>query len=153
MQTRWGPPLVMRVTSEAITWVGTFAAGLGGVTGVFACPSPTDVCAISGGWAYLMDTHRPSDGAVIGHRQVVQVEAAAHQLLLLVGSLDIVAVGSAGIAWASERLAIDGLAVVEATSEAITCTREMTVVGGGIDTFVLDAATGSLVEGSPLGLA
>jgi hypothetical protein len=43
-ESRWGAPLLVRVTRDSSEkWIGMFAAGgVAGVTGVFACPSHMD---------------------------------------------------------------------------------------------------------------
>src|SRR5258705_13453288 len=60
-ESRWGTPLVVRVeppTNQA--WVGMFASGgLGGVRDTTPCPSPTNLCLIADGLAYVVDVEHP----------------------------------------------------------------------------------------------
>jgi hypothetical protein len=121
--SRWGTPMVIEVSSVDAHWVGMFAAGgLGGVRGVFACPSPEACCILADGLAYLVDVWAPEAGAVIAHDQVVQVlPVAGARLLLLVRFIDIVAIGQDGVVWATPRLVVDDLRVEMATADSIVC--------------------------------
>src|SRR5439155_18309383 len=61
--SRWGAPLTVRVQAPSQVWVGMFAAGgLGGLRGVFACPSPSGLCAVVDGEAYLVEVDHPERG-------------------------------------------------------------------------------------------
>jgi hypothetical protein len=68
---------------------------------------------------------------------VVAVEGA--DLLLLVSFSDIIAVGRDGIAWQTPRIALDGLRVELATSQALVCSCE-TIEGTA--TVTLDPRSG-----------
>jgi hypothetical protein len=92
--SRWGAPRIVHVQPATATeWVGMFpAGGLGGISGVFATPSPERLCVLVDGVAYLVRVDAPGDGAVIAHDQIEQVfPASAPPLLLLVRGIDIVA--------------------------------------------------------------
>ena len=130
-------------------WVASFAAGgIGGITGVYACPSPTDLCVVSDGSAYIVDVRHPEHGAATPLAQVSQVmPIRGRPLLLLARMTDLVAVGAAGIEWRTRRLCLDGLAVVSATHEAIRCTGEFL---GEMRDPAVDPATGERAEGPPL---
>lgn len=135
-----GPP------ASAHRWVGQYAAGgLGGISGAFACPSPDHLCVLVDGLAYLTDVGAPTSGSVVAHDQVGQVVPTT-DLLLLVRFVDIVAIGRHGIAWRTERRAVDDLRVIRATSEVIECSLDNL---GGSPTIAIDAATGEQIEGTP----
>lgn len=146
----WGTPFVVEVLPRVSPrWVGQYAAGgLGGLSGVYACPSPNHLCVVVDGEAYLTDVERPRDGAVVAHDQVGQVVAVeGRPLLLLVRFIDIVALGPQGIVWKSQRLAVDDLRVVHASGDHIECTLDNL---GGSPTITLEAATGQQVSGTRL---
>lgn len=148
--SRWGTPMVVRVEpNSGIAWVGMFAAGgLGGVRGVFACPSSGSLCVLVDGLAYLVEAAAPDQGARIVHDQVWQVTPVeGARLLLLVRFIDIVALGPTGIAWATPRLAVDDLRVHEANSTSLICTCENL---GGTARIELDPASGVQVAGTRL---
>ncbi len=63
-------------------------------TGVFACPNPQEMCAVAGGYAYVIDTAKPEHCTHISLKPVVEVRPlATHELLLFVGFHSIVAWG------------------------------------------------------------
>lgn len=81
-------------------------------TGVFACPNPSEMCAVAGGYAYVIDTSQPEHCTHIGLKPVVDVKTvAAQKLLLFVGFHSIVAWGPNGLAWESARLSWEGVRI------------------------------------------
>jgi hypothetical protein len=81
-------------------------------TGVFACPSPQEMCAVAGGYAYVIDTTQPERCSHVALKPVVEVRAlVANGLLLFVGFHTIVAWGRSGLAWESGRLSWEGVRI------------------------------------------
>jgi hypothetical protein len=81
-------------------------------TGIFASPNPQQMCAVAGGYAYLIDTAQPERCTQIPLRPVVEVKTLPpHRLLLFIGFHSIVAWGRDGIAWESARLSWEGVRV------------------------------------------
>ena len=79
-------------------------------TGIHACPSPDDLLAIAGGYAYLINTQAPETCLHIPLKPVTQIKPAPEEnLLLLAGFHHILAIGPNGIAWQSARLSWEGL--------------------------------------------
>jgi hypothetical protein len=63
-------------------------------TGLWSAPNPDEICAVSGGYAYLIDTTAPERFAMIEHRPVFEVRPVADAgLLLFVGHRSILARG------------------------------------------------------------
>ncbi|HEX6771561.1 MAG TPA: hypothetical protein VF126_06020 [Acidobacteriaceae bacterium] len=86
-------------------------------TGVWACPDPAMLCAVSGGYAYLMDTRAPERWQQIGYRPVTEVRPAPAAGLLLFASFhSLEAWGPAGRLWQSKRLSWEGLRLGETTA-------------------------------------
>jgi len=79
-------------------------------TGVFACPNPRELCALAGGYAYIIDSAMPEKSTHIPLRPVVELRPL-HDfgLLIFVGFHHIVAWGSEGLAWQSARLSYEGI--------------------------------------------
>ncbi len=83
-------------------------------TGVWAAPNPRELCAVSGGYAYLIDTTSPERFAMIEFRPVLEVRAVAEaQLLLFVGHREIIAWGAEGVAWKSAKLSDEGVTITK----------------------------------------
>jgi hypothetical protein len=82
-------------------------------TGVWSTPHPDELCAVSGGYAYLIDTTAPERFTMLPYRPVLEVRTAlAESLLLFVSNRSILAWGGNGQAWESERLSDEGLTIV-----------------------------------------
>lgn len=81
-------------------------------SGIFGCPRPEELCAVAGGYAYVVDTAHPKHCTHIGLKPVVEVRALPEQeLLLFVGFHAIVAWGIQGMAWESGRLSWEGVRI------------------------------------------
>jgi len=81
-------------------------------TGVWSAPNPRELCAIAGGYAYVIDTAAPERFTMIEFRPVLAVRPAPeHDLLLFVGHRSILAWGHGGLAWQSEKLSDEGVTI------------------------------------------
>ena len=86
-------------------------------TGVWSCPNPDWICAVSGGYSYLIDVTDPDRFTFLRYRPVLQVlqhSASSSQLpsdglLLFVGHHSVLAWGKDGEAWESDRLSWEGI--------------------------------------------
>jgi hypothetical protein len=81
-------------------------------TGLWSTPNPDEICAVSGGYAYLIDTQNPERFIMIAFRPVLEIcSVPAQSLLLFVGHHAILAWGVDGQAWQSEKLSSEGLTI------------------------------------------
>ncbi len=81
-------------------------------SGIWTSPNPNEICAVSGGYAYLIDTAAPEQFTMIPYRPVLEVRAAPEQgLLLFVGHHKILAWGQSGQAWESPKLSDEGVKI------------------------------------------
>ena len=100
---------------ETAPVMAIFALGFAEPTlphGIWACPNPRQICAIAGGYAYIVETDRPEQWMQIPYRPVTQVHAVREQGLLLFTSFYTVwALGAAGQAWETARLSWEGIRV------------------------------------------
>jgi hypothetical protein len=79
-------------------------------TGVYSCPNADELCAVAGGYAYVIDTARPERCTQIPLKPVAEVRVLAEQgLLVFVGFHSMVAWGVNGMAWETQRLSWEGL--------------------------------------------
>jgi hypothetical protein len=84
-------------------------------TDVFACPNPSELCAVAGGYAYVLDTAAPERSTHIPLKPVAEVfPLAAQGLLLFVGFHALVAWGREGLAWQTARLSWEGIRITRA---------------------------------------
>ena len=81
-------------------------------TGLWSTPKPEEICAVSGGYAYLIDTIAPERFTMIAYRPVLEVWPVVEAgLLLFVGNRTILAWGRDGQAWESEKLSDEGVTI------------------------------------------
>jgi hypothetical protein len=79
-------------------------------TGIYACPNADELCAVAGGYAYVIDTTRPELCTQISLKPVADVKILAEQgLLVFVGFHSMVAWGASGLTWETRRLSWEGL--------------------------------------------
>jgi hypothetical protein len=114
--------VLIRPTGTAQEFLATCALGFRDPavpTGLWSTPNPDEICAVSGGYAYIIDTTVPDRFAMIPYRPVLEIRPVTTQnLVLFVGHHSILAWGKNGLAWQSEKL----------TSEGVT----LTSIGGDI---------------------
>ncbi|WP_109489082.1 hypothetical protein [Occallatibacter savannae] len=81
-------------------------------TGIWSAPDPKEICAVAGGYAYMIDTSAPERFTMLPYRPVLNVYPAADaNLLLFVGHRSILAWGAHGEAWQSPKLSDEGVTV------------------------------------------
>jgi hypothetical protein len=81
-------------------------------TGVWAAPNPLEMCAVSGGYAYVIDTSSPERFTMVPFRPVLKVlPATGANLLLFVDHRSILAWDKEGEAWHSAKLSDEGVTI------------------------------------------
>lgn len=84
-------------------------------TGLWSAPNPQEICAVSGGYAYLIDTTAPERFTMLPYRPVLEVRPLTGAgLLLFVGHHRILAWGATGEAWQSKKLSDEGVTITSA---------------------------------------
>ncbi len=79
-------------------------------TGVWTCPDPAVLCAVAGGYAYMIDTAAPERFEQIAYRPVTEVRPLADVGLLLFSSFhSLEAWGPQGRTWQTDRLSWEGV--------------------------------------------
>ncbi|AWE41702.1 MULTISPECIES: hypothetical protein [unclassified Actinobaculum] len=100
--------------------------GIPTCSGAYPSPHPWIACIVARGTAFLGDVRDPksfTEVAQARHDVVDVLEVPDPQLLLLITDLNIVAISSTGVAWATQRLALDGFDVARKADEGwIACT-------------------------------
>jgi hypothetical protein len=89
-------------------------------TGLWATPNQAEICAVSGGYAYIIDTAAPERFTMIPYRPVLEIRPVPEQgLLLFIGHHAIIAWGANGQAWQSERLTSEGLTIASIDGQVL----------------------------------
>ncbi len=143
--------ILLRAQPESAAVMATFALGFADPTlphGVWSCPNPRQVCAIAGGYAYIVDAYRPEEWMQIPYRPVTWVRPAREQALLLFARFHTLwALGAGGRAWETSRVSWEGLRVTEIEGGRLRG------FGWDLDTdtevaFTVDLATGQHTGGA-----
>jgi hypothetical protein len=114
--------VMIRPAADA-PFLATFALGFAGSvvpTGIWSCPHPDEICAVAGGYAYVVKTDAPEQFTQIVFRPVLEVRTLpAHNVLLFTGSHALLAWGAQGLAWQTPRLSSEGLRITEVRDEQL----------------------------------
>ena len=109
------PPLDAPSSPFAMEFLATCALGFldpAVPTGIWSTPNPEEICAVSGGYAYLIDTSAPERFTMLPYRPVLEVRPLPAQgLLLFVGHRSILAWGRHGQGWQAEKLSSEGVVI------------------------------------------
>ncbi len=109
--------LLIRPEAEASEFLATFALGFADPavpTGVWSCPDPEWLCAVAGGYAYLLNTLKPQIWEMIEYRPVLAITPLLSQeLILFSGHQSLIAYGPHGKAWETLRLSWEGIKILE----------------------------------------
>ena len=114
-------------------------------TGLWSTPRADEICAVCGGYAYLIDTRAPECFTMLPYRPVLEVRPVPeHNLLLFVGHHAILAWGENGEAWQSAKLSDEGVTIANIDVNTLHG------LGWNLMTdketpFTLDLRTGSLI--------
>jgi hypothetical protein len=115
--------IMIRPSLGAGPFLATCALGFAGdnvPSGIWACPDPAWICAVAGGYAYLIDTSDPARWEQLPYRPVTNVTVVAeHALLVFAGFQSLLAWGRSGKVWDTGRLSWDGLRVTAIHGETL----------------------------------
>ena len=120
-------------------------------TGVWNCPDSATMCAVAGGYAYMIDSRAPERWQQVGYRPVTEVRSiSAAELLIFASFHSMEAWGAAGRLWQTARLSWEGMRLGEASATELR--------GWGWDMrtdtemeFVVDLRTGKHTGGPQFG--
>jgi hypothetical protein len=113
--------------------------------GLWSTPDPEVICAVAGGYAYLIDTTAPERFTMIPYRPVLEVCAVvAEGLLLFVGHHSILAWGPSGQAWESAKLSDEGVTIA-GIDGGVLRGKGWEMMSDSEGAFALDLRTGLLL--------
>jgi hypothetical protein len=106
---------VMVRPTGAEPFLATFALGFAdptAPTGLWSCPDPDSVCALAGGYAYIVNTKDPERFEQIEYRPTLLVRPlTSHGLLIFAGHHSLGAWSTLGKSWQAERLSSEGIEI------------------------------------------
>lgn len=106
---------LMVAPAEGSPFLATFALGFhdpAAPSGVWAAPHADWLCAVAGGYAYMVNTLRPEEFTQIPFRPVMDVRMLPGQeLLLFTSHYAMMAWGQEGMLWESGRLSDEGITI------------------------------------------
>jgi hypothetical protein len=81
-------------------------------SGLWSAPRAEEICAVAGGYAYVIDTETPEQFTMVPYRPVLEVRPVVEVgLLLFVGHRSVLAWGRSGQAWESGKLSDEGVTI------------------------------------------
>ena len=111
-------------------------------TGIYSSPNPAELCALAGGYAYLIDCENPAQSTHVDLKPVVEVlPVPDHNLLLFSGFHVIHAYGEQGFLWTTARLSWDGIRLGKVVDGYLHGTGWNMLTDRDVP-FVVDLATG-----------
>ena len=115
-------------------------------TGIWSAPNSQELCAVSGGYAFLIDTTAPERFTMLPYRPALQIVPAKEaNLLLFVGNRAILAWGTQGEAWQSSKLSDEGVTVT-AVEDLLVRGLGWNLISDKETPFTLDLRSGSLIN-------
>ncbi len=104
-------------------FLATFALGFSDPalpTGVWSCPNPEWLCAVAGGYAYLINTVNPQEWELVEYRPVLAVTPLlSQQLVLFSGHHSLMANGLNGKVWETLRLSWEGVRILDVRQNSL----------------------------------
>jgi len=135
--------------SGAQSFLATCALGFrdqAAPSGLWSTPKPEELCAVAGGYAYLIDTTAPERFTMIPYRPVLEIRPLVQEnLLLFVGHHSILAWGRDGQTWESAKLSDEGVSITEVAAGILRGTG-WEMIRDREKPFAIDLQTGSLLS-------
>ena len=115
--------VMVQPAGKAPKFLATFALGFSdpkAPTGIWSCPNADEMCAVAGGYAYIVNSMEPASFTHIAFRPVFQpLPLPERNLLLFAGHQALLAWGADGEAWQTRRLSSEGIRITEMRGDRI----------------------------------
>ena len=109
--------ILLRADPGSAPVLATFALGFADPSlphGLWSCPNPRQICAIAGGYAYIVEAARPEQWMPVPYRPVTSIHVVPEPQLLIFASFHTLwALGKKGQAWETAKLSWEGLRVTK----------------------------------------
>ena len=109
--------MIRPIAQKALPFLATCALGFRDPavpTGLWSVPRKEEICLVSGGYAYVIDTSEPENFTMIPLRPVMEIRPlVALGLMLFIGHHGIIAWGADGQAWESDKLSDEGIRITD----------------------------------------
>jgi hypothetical protein len=129
-------------------WQGRFVQGPGGVTGLWATPSPTTLCVVASGQGYWVPVLVPQGFSEVRCNPVKKVFAVPGRSIIVFASYtELAGYGPTGLLWVTQRLSWDGLTITDVTEHHIRGLAWDSPADSEVP-FVVDVDTGEHQGGS-----
>jgi hypothetical protein len=107
-------------------WTGLFVFGGmspdRGVSGVYACPGGDRLFVIAKGGGYLVCADNPSEWEEVRMDPILAVRPIVEeQLIVFADDVNLLAYGSSGVVWKTDRLVMDWLVILNVQPGLIRC--------------------------------
>ena len=139
--------LIRADAADSLPFLATCALGFRDSSvpsGIWSCPNQNEICAVSGGYAYLINTTAPERFSMLPLRPVMQLWPAVEDgLLLFAGHHGILAWGKNGLAWQSGKLSDEGV-TINGVKNGILHGTGWQMLTDKETPFALDLSTGQL---------
>lgn len=117
-------PIVHVIPYSGDPWVGVFAFGQlaprDGKTGLFTFPDPDILCVVAEGDGYLVRAVNPKEWSPVEVYPICEVvPASGKNLVVFANYTEMVALGTSGLVWRTDRLAWSEMKITRVTSEYI----------------------------------
>jgi hypothetical protein len=136
---------IMVHPAGARPFLATFALGFADPvtpTGLWSCPDPGWLCAVAGGYGYLVNTSAPEQFEQVEYRPVLKVlPLPEHGLLIFAGHHSLFAWGEQGKAWQTARLSWEGVEITHIEGDRLEGTGWDMLTDRNVP-FTIDLRTG-----------
>jgi hypothetical protein len=147
LDSRWGVPVVLRVTpQDGEDWVLSVSGGNGltSLRGIYATPQPEEFLVVVDGAALLVRADGPASVRSLGLMvtQILGVDES-QPVLLINRNISVAALDASGVRWQTQRLCWDDLTIERVVDEEVHCSGEFVPRAS----FVLDLQSGDQLSG------
>lgn len=109
--------LIIKISpSNSNAWIGVFAYGelaRNGTFGVYTMPNPNQLCVVSNGAGYIVNSDNPENWTEVKSIPITDVRCIEKQKIILFADYtQLVAYDETGIKWRTDRLAYDSLKIL-----------------------------------------